>query len=136
MTTPAIASVDLRAHIVTLALAWAPTGKVFACEPRIGSGYPVDATFVWDAPGPPPRPVLSHARSIWQHAVQVRVRAEPLKMAIARVNATTLMRALHRATVTGYMSCLVRESSPIHLGQNSAGQYEFGFNVEMVRSGT
>lgn len=112
--------------------------NLFSCEPRVGTQFPAKAVFVWETPGAPPMPYMgtpSLRGSVWYPRVQIRIRGEPDAMSECRITARAVRDALHRATISGYVSVLVNESSPIHLGQGAHGGPEFALNIDLVNGG-
>ncbi len=112
--------------------------NLFACEPRVGAAFPALAVFVWDAAGAPPMPYLGTPAlrgSVWYPRVQIRIRGAADGMSEARLAARAVRDLLHRASITNYISALINESSPIHLGEGAHGGFEFGLNLDLICSG-
>ena len=115
-----------------------PTANLFAgmvkpADPA--SGVPEAAVFVRASGGAAPEPYFvgpSGAKtSWWRPSVQVVVRGNKDAEDTARQLASTIRTTLHRTTLTGYMSCLVRESAPVEVGNDDDGHPLFTLNVEL-----
>lgn len=98
-----------------------------------GTGVPNAAVFVRASGGAPPVPNMGSAgaSSTWYPRVQVIVRGDVNGEDTARALANLIRETLHRATLTGYVSCLVVDSSPIELGKDTGGHPLFSLNVEL-----
>lgn len=110
--------------------------NLFSSPPETLTGFPARAIFVWSAGGGLVAPYLGVTRSIYYPALQLRVRGDPGERQEVRVTARDLMRVLHRASVSGYSSWLVRESDPLDLGREGNGSQSFGFNLDGIFSET
>ena len=77
--------------------------------------------------------------SVFYPRIQVRVRGAVKSIGgrqEVRTAARAIMSLLHRAKITGYASCLINESEPIHLGEGTHGGYEMGLNADLIFSDT
>lgn len=123
---------------VTLASAPSAAHNLYACEPRVDKDRIAQrAVFVWEPGGAAPAPYMGVANTLHYPRVQVRVRGLPDQMQHARQMARDVRDFLRRARILpGYVSMLVNESSPIHLGKGKTGGFEFGLNVDLIYSET
>jgi hypothetical protein len=90
--------------------------------------------FVRASGGAPPSPYMGNPAtrgSVWMPRVQVVVRGDIGAVDTARQLANTIRRTLHRATLTGYFSCLAVESVPAELQPDPTGHPLFSLNVEL-----
>ena len=92
------------------------------------------SVFVNSVGGPPPLPYMGPAAtagSLYSHGIQVRVRGYPDAQAAGLVLARQVRNALHRATIPGYLFCLVKESQPLYLGVDANNRHQWSINVDL-----
>lgn len=123
---------------VTLASAPSAAHNLYACEPRLDKDrFAQVAVFAWEPGGAPPMPYMGVASTLHYPRVQLRIRGLPGQMQVARNMARDVRDHLRRArTLPGYVSLLMNESSPIHLGEGASGGFEFGLNADLIYSET
>lgn len=100
----------------------------------VGNGVPAKAVFCLAAGGPAPVPYIDAAAfgDTYYFDVQVRVRGDRESFAATRSLARSIRNALHRASLSGYLSTVVTESEPISLGFDGSERPEFALNVRLV----
>ena len=128
-------SADAEAAVATF-LAAAPQSltNVFKGEEKPSdSAIPAASVFVQGYDGPSPRPVFG-STSIYAPHVQVKIRAAQDDYAAGRARAISIMTMLHRASLSGYVSCLLIGSGPRYIGVNKAGEPRWTVSVELLVS--
>jgi len=100
----------------------------------VSPGVPESAVFVLAGGGPAPVPYLDAAEhgDTYFFDVQVRIRGSREAFATTRTLARGIRNALHRASISGYLSVLVRESEPTYLGFDGSERPEFSVNAQLV----
>ena len=108
--------------------------NLFARSPIVAPGFPDVCVFLWESGGyvDPIMGTPALRGTLYYPSVQVRVRGTSRKEGPARQMARDVRDLLHRKDISTYISCLVREASPIPLGENAATSPEFGLNVELI----
>lgn len=109
--------------------------NLFSCAPRDGAEFPAPCVFCWESTGGLPiQPHMGTTTDVYRPSVQIRVRGVNNGYAAARTLARNIRDYLHRRQVSGYISCVVRESAPIDLGSSPSAYPEFGLNVDLIYS--
>jgi hypothetical protein len=100
----------------------------------VSTGVPAKAAFVLATGGPGPVPFIDAAVNgdTYYFDVQVRIRGEREAFATTRTLARGVRNALHRASISGYLSALVTESEPAYLGPDDSERPEFSVNVRLI----
>ncbi len=96
-----------------------------------GSGVPFASVFCEATGGPVNQPYLGNAADWRVKTVQVRVRSDPRAFETGQTLARGCLTALHRAALTGYTWCYVREPHPTYLQQDESGCHHWTLNVEL-----
>lgn len=131
---------DVAAYLLTLGLSYEGTAlalgaNVFRGEVQaVGNGVPPAAIFVQALPGGSPEPYLG-ALDVWEAEVEVTVRSNPGQREDARTFARGLLARLHRAPITGYISCVVEETEPEWQEQDEAECHEYVFSITLEWEG-
>jgi len=97
----------------------------------VGVGVPQQAVFCEATGGPVNQPYIGVSKD-WQiRTVQVRIRGKPQDESATLTTALAVKVALHRATVTGYTYCLVREPAPGPVFIDANGCPNYFWNVDL-----
>lgn len=110
--------------------------NLFYCPPigpdAVGLGIPVKCVFVWSSGGAPPEPFVSGGTGTERRysAVSIRVRSARDDYAGGLTLARSVRDAIHRASISGYITVSVRESDPIWLGATETC-HEWSIGVEL-----
>lgn len=98
------------------------------------AGVPTKAVFVAETGGPPPVPYIDAAANgdTWTFEIQVMVRGDRESFAAARTLARSIRDALHRASISGYLSCVALQSGPTSVGFDGNECPLFSVNARLV----
>jgi hypothetical protein len=101
----------------------------------VGAGVPHKAAFCLATGGPAPESqcAANVGPDILRATVQVRVRGNVGDYGGGVGFARQIWTALQRATYSGYMGIVCRESEPVYLGRDDTEHDEWSVNVETTR---
>ena len=118
---------------------WVVATNVFEGPVRPVSlpAIPHKAVFAAQAPSKPASLLMGMTNpDIRWESVQVTYRGDVGDYATARTNARALWDGLHGRTITGYISCLCKESAPLPLTAPDDGEHPiFTINLEVGYAG-
>lgn len=124
-----------------------PTGNLFtgAVLPANVDGHqggvPGLCVFVTSTGGPAPLPYMGpDSGSCYFHGIQISTRSAPKQQAAGIALARSIRDTLHRATIPMagggvYPFCLVKESQPLYLGQDSTYRHRWSQNLDLRSAG-
>lgn len=99
------------------------------------AGSPADCVFINDYPGPAPIPYVNGGlTSVYEYNVQVLVRGADFTTTLLRAHALLHAAQTMDLTAQGFSFCLCNQSAPSPLGRDSAGLFQFSFNVRLSRA--
>lgn len=103
---------------------------------EVSADCPPTAVFCLTTGGPPPSPYIGIGEDFRRSTVQVRIRSDLADtFETGQELARSVLTALQRAVVSGYVWCYVRESEPNYLGQDDNENHEWSVNVELAWKG-
>lgn len=127
------AQLDVATRLAAAGLGTVGVNIFAVAELPQSSTIPAKAIFVQVYGGREPDDYLGQAPSGLRYPlVQVCVRAAPFDVETAQSASRAAWDALHRCTMSGYLSCRCLQSAPTYLGLNDLQQPRFSINLELM----
>lgn len=127
---------DFSAAMATAGLGTVGTDIYYGGELPYSATVPAICKFVLLRGGPPPIPLISQ-NDIYTFDIQVIVRGERVLKNGAWTAAQTAARAvisnMHRASISGYFSCVAINSEPIDIGLDDQEMPRFSCNFRLQK---
>lgn len=114
------------------ALSFAADGNVTAGPMRAAEGLVGEFHVSVLNSGGPLTPYMGSGGSLFEASVAVRVRSRIDAYSQGEAVARACLRRCHRAELSGYVSCLVRDAEPVYQGLDENGHHGFVFSVDVV----
>jgi len=102
-------------------------------SPPVGSLIPQNAVFIIATGGPAAQPYLGISQDYREVFVQVTVRDKTHSQGLATARAC--YAALHRASLSGYVSVLAQQAEPVYNGMSNLGHHVWTLNLACAFKG-
>lgn len=117
----------------TQALAFAAGGNLTAGPMRASEGLVGDFHVSVLNTGGAVAGYFGNGGSLFEASVLVQVRSKIDAYSHGEAVARALLARMHRATMTGFVSCLARDAEPVYQGLDEEGHHRFVFGLDVVR---
>lgn len=116
----------------TQALTFAAGGNLTAGPMRAAEGFVGEFHVSCLNSGGPLTPYMGSGGSLYEGSVTVRVRSKIEAYSQGEAVARAVLRRCQKATLSGYVSCLVRDAEPVYGGLDENGHHGFAFTVDVA----